>query len=98
VHELRVVAAAEPGRELHHAGPVGADAELRVGRPVLDAERLGRAAGDLDRALPSGFGGPYMSERDAERRRICSQPVGHRQRVELTPHREGVHRHLWPVH
>ena len=38
-----------------------------------------------------------MGERNAECRRLGCHPVGDGKRVELTAHREGVHRHLRPV-
>ena len=39
-----------------------------------------------------------VRERDAERRRLRDEPVGHRQRMEAPADRERVHRHLEPVH
>ena len=52
--ELRVVAAAEPRRDLHDVRPaVGAEPDLGVARAVLDPERRDRGARRLDHARRS---------------------------------------------
>ena len=84
--ELRVVAAAQARGQLDHARPVRPDPDLRVGRPVRDPERLRPPR----RASSTGSCArrPDVGERDAERRRLGGQAVGHGQRVELAADRE----------
>ena len=95
--ELGVVATAEARRDLDHLRPVGADAKLRVGRPVLDPERRDRSPRDLGHPGAWHRTGPDVRERDAERRRLGGQPVGDRERREDAAGRESDHGHLRPV-
>ena len=79
------MAASQTGRNLDNKRACGSDAELRVGRAVLDAERLGGGARGGDDTLccnNTKFGRPRMSERHAEGRRVGRQAVGDRQRME----------------
>ena len=86
--------AAEPRRDLHHHRAARPDAKLGVRRPLADAERLDRGAGDLDDRLLVVQGGPGVRERHAERGRVGSQAIRHRERGEPTVERERVHGHL----
>src|ERR1051325_5841108 len=81
--ELRLVAAADPGRELQHERPVRAEPDLRDARSLHDPERLDRA-GRESRRLLGVVALPDVRER---------RSVGHYQRLELTFAREGAHRH-----
>ena len=62
---LRVVAAAEPGGELHHPRPVRPEAHLRVRRAVANAQSFGRRA-HIDGAADIVLGRPDVCERDPE--------------------------------
>ncbi len=98
--ELGVVAAAEPSGELDDLRAGEPDDDLRVRRPVLDPERGGRLARRLDgRADVRGRerARPDVCERDAERRRLRADAVGHGQRVEAPVERERVDGDLLPV-
>ena len=64
--ELGVVAAAEARRDLDHLRPVGADAQLRVRRPVLDPERRDRTS---PRPRPPRCLAPHWARRARARRR-----------------------------
>ena len=85
---------AEARSQLNHAGSVRSDADLGVGRPVADAERLGGGAGGLDRSLCFRNTRPDVRQRDAERGRVGGDAVGDEQRVEDAVDRDGVDRHL----
>src|SRR5262245_1483673 len=85
--QLRVVAPAEAGRELADARPVGPDQHLRVARAVRHADCGGRGGRRFDdRAdLPRlELTRPHVRQRDAERRQRRRQPIGHRQRLEVS--------------
>ena len=95
--QLRVVPAAEPGGQLDDVRAALADDDLRVRRPVANAERLRRRPRGVDRRadlVRCERARPDVRERNAERRRLGDEAVGDGQRREAAVDRERVHRHL----
>ena len=79
--KLGVVAAAEPRCQLHHARAGEAEPDLRVRRPVADAERR-RSASPRRRLRRCRRARPDVCKRDTMRWRLGGQPVCDRQRHE----------------
>jgi hypothetical protein len=99
--QLRVVAAAETGRDFQDFRAVRTQPQLCVARPVADADRLRRPGRDVGWTLcswntfsPRRGRRPRVRQRHAERRRFRRQAIGHRQRTEEAVDGHGVDGHL----
>ncbi len=91
------MAAPKAGSELDNTGAGRADTELGVGRALADADRLGRGTRRFRARLRGDCARPGVGERDAERRRLRREAVGHGERVEPAACRERVDGDLRPL-